>query len=431
MGIQLMPSQVLAGRYLYAIGRDGNWLYPEVAKIVARQNGKTELLKPHVCTRLRQGRRIMHSAQNRELPREVFGHIAEHMQSVHFKELAKPPRFANGQEEILTRNHGRYRIVAPTRGGARGPANDDLILDEVRELDTLEFPAAANPTLSAAPNPQTFYLSNMGDDSSVVLNALRQRSIEDPALAYLEWSAGPDRKPDDQMGWLEANPSVGHLPGKMRNLEREYESHRLGGTMTVWETEYLCRPVVSMRERLVHGDAWAECQGELGKPVMPYMAISMDPSGTRASAAIAWAIGADLIGLQMLMDVTGDPLPLPELGEDMRKLASRYGAIKIGFDPITDAELAKFMPKPAPITGRLFANASARFVTAVEGREVRWSDAAAVTEDLPYVSRKKHTDTNTFEAVRAVDARPVTAVMAAIRAVWLASGPRATTPRIF
>src|SRR6185436_7395193 len=127
---------------------------------------------------------------------------------------------------------------------------------------------------------------------------LRQRALEDPALAYLEWSAAPERKPDDKAGWLEANPSVGHLPGKMRNLEREYESHRLGGTMSTWETEYLCRAVVSMRERLVHGDAWADCQGDVGKPIRPYMGISMDPSGTRASAALAWTIGDTLIGLQ-------------------------------------------------------------------------------------------------------------------------------------
>jgi hypothetical protein len=40
---------------------------------------------------------------------------------------------------------------------------------------------------------------------------------------------------------------------------------------------------------------------------------------------------------------------------------------------------------------------------------------------------RKALDEGRFEAVRADDKRPITAALAAIRAVWLASGPR---PRV-
>src|SRR4029079_976899 len=64
IGIDPYPWQSVAGEYLNAIGPDGRWNYPEVAVIVARQNGKSEILVPHIVQRLRMGRRNMHHAQD-------------------------------------------------------------------------------------------------------------------------------------------------------------------------------------------------------------------------------------------------------------------------------------------------------------------------------------------------------------------------------
>ena len=426
IGIAPFPWQEEAGRYLYGLTPADLWLYPEVAVIVSRQNGKTEELVPHVSTRLLMGRRIMHTAQNRELPREVFGRVADHFEDKHSLLLAKKPRFANGQEEIRLTNGGHYRIVAPTRGGARGPSNDDVILDEVRELPSHDFIAAAKPTMNASPNPQILYLSNMGDEESEVLNAITMRAGEDPALAYLEWSAAPHRDAGDVEGWLEANPSVGHIPQLMANLEREYRSHKLGGTLAVWETEHLCRKVASMRERLVDEFSWAECAGELPAARRPYMAVAMDPSGARASAALSWRLPDESIALRLLFDVTGSPIDTDALGKDMATAAKAAGAQLVGFDPLTDRELAKFFRVSKPITGGEFANASARFALAVASRKLRWHDADAVTDDLVWTTKKPHDESGSYQAVRAQDDRPITAALAAIRAVWMASTPPRT-----
>ena len=426
IGIVPFPWQEEAGRYLYGLTPADLWLYPEVAVIVSRQNGKTEELVPHVSTRLLMGRRIMHTAQNRELPREVFGRVADHFEDKHGALLAKKPRFANGQEEIRLTNGGHYRIVAPTRGGARGPSNDDVIVDEVRELPSHDFIAAAKPTMNASSNPQMLYLSNMGDEESEVLNALTLRAGVDPALAYLEWSAAPHRDAGDVAGWLESNPSVGHIPQLMANLEREYRSHKLGGTLAVWETEHLCRKVASMRERLVDEFAWAESEQPLPEPKRPYMAVSMDPSGRRASAAIAWRLPDNAIALRLLFDVTGSPIDTDALGKDLRAAAKARGVPAVGFDPITDRELAKFFRVAKPITGQEFANASARFALAVSSHSLRWADAAAVTDDLTWTTKKPHDESGSYQAVRADDERPIPAALAAIRAVWMASTPPRT-----
>jgi hypothetical protein len=429
LGIQLMPWQVTAARYLEATAPGGRHLYREVGIEVARQNGKTAELIPLIVKRLRAGRRIMHTAQDRDRPREVFAEVADIVSrdETLFRERngrRVRPRFANGQEEIQFANGGRYKIVAPTRSGARGGTNDDVIIDEVRELDTFEFIGAAKPTLTTSRDPQIVYLSNAGDESSIVLNSIRERSGKDPRLAYLSWSAGPDRAVDDRRGWIEANPAVGHMPAMLGYLEDEYLSNSLAGTLSIFETEHLCRSVASMRERLIAVAAWAGCEAtDLGAPVRPVLGISLDPEGHRASAAIAWKMADGKLALRLLFDVTGDPIDTDRLGADIRDRARALGVITTGYDPLTDAVLAKFFRRSEAVASSKFANASARFVAAIDSKTLRWEDATAVGDDLAWTARKPHDESGSFQAVRASDERPITAALAAIRAVWLASTP--------
>ena len=422
LAISLMPWQEVAAWYMCALSPDDLWLFPEDATIVSRQQGKTELLPPFIVSRLRMGRRIMHTAQNRELPREVHGRVADYYMNHEPGALKTKPRFANGQEEIRTKGGGVYRIVAPTRGGARGPSNDDLLIDEVREMGDYDFIAAARPTLMASKNPQTIYLSNAGDDDSIVLNDLRKRAGDDPNLAYLEWSAAPERDPDDRDGWLEADPALGHLPGAWKNLEDNYRSYRLSGQMAIFETEHLCRSVPTMRPRLVDDFAWMRCRtGSVGAVRRPSLGISMDPSGTRASVVMAWR-DDKTIALRELFDVPGEPIDTDALGEDALKVARRVGASLVGYDDATDRDLARhFKKKAKSIIGKDFANATEAFVRGVNAGTIRWVEADHVTADLASTSRKDNDETGTYHAVKSRDDVPITAALAAIRAVWLAS----------
>lgn len=436
LGIDLMPWQETAARYLEAQAPGRRHLYGEVAIVVARQNGKTTELIPLIVKRLRAGRRIMHTAQNRELPREVFAEVADILGT---DDTLFPrrggrvvmPRFANGQEEIRLANGGHYRIVAPTRGGARGAPNDDVIVDEVRELDSFEFIGAAKPTLTASKDPQIIYLSNAGDDDSIVLTSIRDRAGQDPRLAYLEWSAAPERTSDDVAGWLEANPATGHIPTMLGYLSDEYRSNKLAGTLSIFETEHLCRSVATLRAALVGAAAWNAGEvASLSERHRPVMAVSMDPGGRRASAAIAWRQPDETIALELLYDVPGHPIDADKLGKDLKADARRLGVGLVGFDPLSDAQLARFFLRKAPISGNQFANASARFVSLVEAGQLKWNDAVAVGTDLTWTTRKAHEETGSFQAVRADDGRPITASLAAIRAVWLASEPvKVGTPR--
>lgn len=438
IGITLMPWQRCAGRYIEATGPEGRHLYREVAIVAARQNGKSTLLVALIVKWLREGKRVIHTAQNRELPREVFGQVADILadDQTLFPERngrRTRPRFANGQEEIRLANGGLYRIVAPTRGGARGHAGiDRVIIDELREMDTWDFVAAAKPTTTASPDPQIIYLSNAGEEDSVVLNALRDRAGKDEALAYLEWSAAPDRAADDLEGWTEANPAIGHMPAVLETLRDEYRAASLSGTLALFEVEHLCRWVKSTRQALVEIAAWNLCAAdELARAKRPVMGIAMDPGGTRASASLSWLQADGTVALRSLLEARGDPIDVQALGEDLRALAVSNRVREVAFDPMTDGELAKYFRVTHRVTGQEFANASAQFVNLVDAGKLRWQECSAVGDDLTWTARKSNDETGTFVAVRANDDRPITAALASIRAVWRASGPRPPAARIY
>ena len=422
VGLKLIPWQSTVGRYLYALAQGEQWLYPEVACVVSRQNGKTEMLLPHVKKRLRMGRRILHAAQTRELPRKFFFRLIPFV--VKTWPDAKIRRGA-GQETIELPNGGVYQITAATGGGPRGVTVDDLLLDELRELDE-DFVGAALPTLTVSPNPQVLYLSNAGEDKSDVLNAVRSRADADPSLAYLEWSAAPDLAPDDRAGWAQANPSLGHFPQLVNTLERAHRAGVLSGNLARFETEHLCRWVSTMREKLVDDVRFREGKvASLGRPIRPVLAVSMDPEGRRASIAQAWQDG-EYVNLRLLYDVTGSPIDTDRLGSDLKNVAS---TAEVGFDPYTDAELIKYVRRSKSINGLAYANASAQFVNLVTRGKVRWVDAEPVATDLALTARKP-TGEGSYLAVRMKDDVPITAALAAIRAVYLASGHPTATPRV-
>jgi hypothetical protein len=423
IGIDLRPWQRHAADVMASVDQDSIFLYREIAIICSRQNGKTKILVPRIKWGLDRGRRIIHTAQNRLLPRKVFKEVAKHYPDA-------TVRFANGQESIDLENGGSYMIVAPQRG-ARGESADDLIVDELREMEDFDFIAAAEPTLTESANPQVIYLSNAGTAKSLVLNDLRARGIDNaPGIAYMEWSAGPEKAVDDRAGWLEANPSIGHGNNTLEKLQALFDRYQRAGELAVFETEHLCRWVESMSPRLVADVVWQQARRALESPVRPAMGISVHPNGRRASAVISWAQSDGSIGMRVEADVTGDPIDLDRLAADLMPRAQAAGIQIVGFDSWTDQHLARYFPQAEAIVGPTFANASERFVRLLETGGLHWQAADAISDQLPYASRKS-TQGTAWVAEASDSSRPITAVLAGIRAVWLASNPQTLTPNIY
>jgi hypothetical protein len=157
----------------------------------------------------------------------------------------------------------------------------------------------------------------------------------------------------------------------------------------------------------------------------------VDPAGKRASAVLAWPQSDGTIGMMVSADVTGDPVDTTRLAADLEPIARAAGVHEnVAYDPWTDKHLARHFTGAKPIQGQDFANASERFVRALETGQLRWSDADALSNDLPYAARKPTTGT-AWTADRSNPERPITAVLAAIRAVWLASNPQVQKPQVY
>jgi hypothetical protein len=436
IGIDLMPWQQNAARYLEALGADSRHLYREVAIIVARQNGKSQLLVPLFVKRLLAGQRIMHTAQDRALPREIFGVVAEVMWE-HHPELfplrngrITKPRYANGSEEVRLTNGAIYSIVSPSRGGARGPSRDLVVIDELREMEDWDFLAAAKPTITASKDPQMVYLSNAGHELSIVLNALQKRAGNDQSLAYLEWSASPDRAVDDPVGWGEANPAMGYERGEMGSiydtLVAELHAARLDNTLPKFQTEHLCRSVVTEQPRAVVLAAWDQCQGTVEDTDRAAVAFNMDPAGHRASVVRAWMQTDGRIALEELIEATGSTAPIDaeRLGKDIAKLARTNRSREVGHASWTDKDIARHVPQAKAVDEKEFAAASEMFARYVASHRIVWTNAVHVGNDLQAVIRRSH-HSGAWQAVPATPDQSVTAALAAIRAVWLASAPKA------
>jgi hypothetical protein len=424
IGLDLFPWQQYALDLIYSADEQHRWKYREVAIIAARQNGKSEILVPLILDSLERGERVLHTAQDRQLPREVFEKVAAH--------AIGDIRRTNGQESIRHPSGGRYTILAPQKS-FRGRSADRLIIDEVREQKDFELIRRAEPTISASTNPQVIYLSNAGDETSLVLNELKDRGTsDDPGdLAYAEWSADPDLAVDDQRAWKQANPSVGFQYGQsMRILRSLHHKYTTAGELSIFETEHLCRWVVSMLPRLVQDSAWQMCRGYVETPNRPAMGINVDPSGKRASAALAWKQSDGTIGLLVSAEVTGNPINVVDLAVDLTAQAQAAGVEVVAYDPWTDEHLARHFPNTEKINSSLFANASERFVRAVETQAIRWQQADSISSDLPYVARKS-TSGGAWMADRADPDRSITAALAAIRAVWMASNPQVQVPSVY
>jgi hypothetical protein len=155
----------------------------------------------------------------------------------------------------------------------------------------------------------------------------------------------------------------------------------------------------------------------------------MDPDGRRATIALAWMEGSR-VAIEVVADVHGDPIDTAALGEQVKSLAQKHVA-KVGYDAHTDGQLAKYVKKGhgENVTGQKAAGASAEFARLVSAGSIAYTNADAVTDDLTWTVRRVEGPDGSFQAVHAKDDRPITASLAAIRAVWLASMP-ATAGRL-
>lgn len=190
------------------------WSAFEIALVVARQCGKGSILEARELAGLFLfgEELILHSSHEFKTTVEAFRRVLSLITNTdHLRRLVHRVRTSHGDEGIELRTGQRLRFIARSKSSGRGFSGDCVILDEAFNLSG-ESMAALLPTVSARRNPQIWYTSSAGMESSEYLRTLRQRGMigNSPGLAYFEWSAAEDCDLDDRHAWAQANPALGY-----------------------------------------------------------------------------------------------------------------------------------------------------------------------------------------------------------------------------
>jgi hypothetical protein len=286
------------------------WAAFEVAEIVPRQNGKSELLIARMLAGLflLEEELQIYSAHLFDTAMEIFRRLVFVVENCDELRRAVKSRgsklagitYSHGQEGIELRDGRRIRFKARTGGGGRGFSGDTLYLDEAMILREM-FLGATIPILSARANPQIWLAGSPPDEDDpthdgVVLAKRRKRALAggDRSLAYFEHSAdGEDPGTvsgdvlDDPEQWALANPGLGiritteYVANERRAMgDRQFAVERLG--IGAW-------PDVSEDAgRLIAKDTWIAL-ADPGSGIASNRAFSVDIEPGQAWATISAA----------------------------------------------------------------------------------------------------------------------------------------------
>lgn len=245
---------------------DGLPRFRQVLVLVARQNGKTHVLKVLALFWLyvERVKLILGTSTNLDYARESWEKAvtsAEESRTLSKEIPRNGVRRANGEQTLTVTTGGRYKIAASNRKGGRSLTLDRLIMDELREHHDWTAYSAAVPATAAVPDAQIWMITNAGDDKSVVLNSLREQAIrgDDPRLGIFEWSAPDGSEATDVEALAMANPNLGRRISLDALMGDAIRAQAQGGEqLTSFLTEHQCR-YVPMLNPAIDVEAWEAC----------------------------------------------------------------------------------------------------------------------------------------------------------------------------
>jgi hypothetical protein len=320
---------------ILAIDGRGRWVCFECGVVVARQNGKGNVLECLAMAGLYLlgERLIMWSAHEYKTAMEGFRRTLGLIEGTDdLRRRVKRVSRTNGDEGIELHGEGRHKVtggqrlrfVARSKGSGRGFTGVRNLIDESYAY-TEDQKAALMPTMSAVEAtygtpPQIVYTSSPPLDALTgdPMFDLRDRAVAgDPDLFWADWGAPLDaEKPEDQEKardpklWLATNPAAPHRVS-MEHIGRELRGMGIAGFMRerlcVWPRRAATNAIdFKAWQGLVDVcagedcDEWVEGMDKRGRcrhEVIGGFAFAFDVSEARDYAAIA-AVGRRADGLE-------------------------------------------------------------------------------------------------------------------------------------
>lgn len=316
LGVELFPWQKWFYVHALEANEDGSFRFRIVLLLVARQNGKTTVVRILSLWAMFILRvlLVLGTAQNLDTSEDTWEGAVEMVESCDelADELKRVVR-VNGKKSMELTYGGAYKVAASSRKAGRGKTSDIVVLDELREHLNWEAWAAVTKTTNARPDALILCMSNAGDSFSVVLRHLRylahmaigdpdgwcasvgdtmpeedgddDEDVEEDSIGIFEWSAPPGCSKWDRDGWSQANPSLGYTI-----TERVIASDARTDKEAVFRTEDLCQWVETIREEPFPEGAW-DAGIDPGSEIAEDspLAFGIDVSADRNHATIAVA----------------------------------------------------------------------------------------------------------------------------------------------
>jgi phage terminase large subunit-like protein len=433
LGEPLMPWQEIVAIESMRLKDDERWAFPQVGVLVARQQGKSHLMRLRILWGLINGEKLqILSAHKLAVSLEHFNQLIDLIEQHEWLATqVKKIRRTNGQEEIQFTNGARFKVVANNAAGRGYAGAETIYLDELREHKDYSAWSSITKTQLAAKNPALYGFSNAGDATSIVLNELRDRGLATiqgvkDSLLWLEWSAPPNTNISlESATW--ANPAMGRTvhPDNIEATFNEPEA--------VVRTEVMCQWVDTLQSPW-SPNAWNQCAVP-DLEVKPngdstYLAFDVTPRRNQASLVAAQVIdGKIALGLVQTFD-SDNALDDLTIANAVAEWARAYDITEIAYSKITgQAVAARLLAagiNTTAIDGRAFAMACDQMLSAMEHKRLMHNDEVTFNKHISACARIPFAEGGWLIGRRASNAN-VTGAVAAAMAISLASKPISDT----
>ena len=392
----LLPWQEFVATNAHKVKPDGRWQYPQVGILVARQNGKSHLMRMRILAGLilwDEPLQIV-AAHKLHIALEHFNQIVDVLENHDWlAKQVKKIRRVNGQEEIQMLSGNRLRVVASNSAG-RGLAKvSTAMLDELREYKDNNGWSAISKTQLASQNPQLWGISNAGDDTSVPLLNLRERGLQtvggqSDSVAWFEWSAPLGCRVDDWEALAAANPALGHTihPDNIEAMLKEDEA--------IVRTEILCQFLNTMQSPWPI-DAWQNCadpEFTVDPNKQVFAAFDVTPRRNHASLVLGQVLENGKIGLSLVQTwETETSLDDLSLANGIAEWVRKFEITEVAYSKNTASNVASRLQaagiQTRDIDGRLFAQSCDELLSAMTNKRIAHADQSEFNKHIVSCAR--------------------------------------------
>jgi phage terminase large subunit-like protein len=442
-GVPLLPWQEYVIDDALQITPEGKWAKSNIGVLVARQNGKTALMRQVFLAHLYVfgSKQIIAMAQTRQLALDTFKQTVDLAESLDWtrKRIKRVSR-TNGQEELEVYCHHypksctekcqrirKYSIRAATSEGSRGSTANLLYVDELREISEEAWQAAV--PLTRTTGGQTWITSNAGSEASTVLNSLRTRALmnNSPRMGWYEWSAaeGSQVNPPDIRAIQQANPALGHLI----DVDSILDSAKFD-TKEAFMTESLCMWVSSMSSPW-NMEKWNNGEREITMQdgLVTYMGLDLSFNREKAFLVSVQITPEEDLAVFVHEWHKDGGINDIALASEIAELARRFNPRIVAYDPNTAGFIAPHLARaqvataPTPWSSANFAIACDQTLNALNNEKIIHAGQEVMHEHLVACARRPAGDGGWRIARRAATS-PISAAVALVMAIGHATTPQ-------